>query len=390
MKKYIRIDVLYIVAILDFFVMFVNLNYIPDYRTIRDLFMALIGMYILTQVPKIDFFRDNLFLWSAIGFTALLCLYTSYTQRYNYANINIFYSSIEFTVSLIETFILMGMIASRGLLDDILKKYENLLCGLLAINDLLVFAVGPREKIYFLGSKFVVVYVHLFFLCIHLYNKRKEEVKLLEAAGFCIFMVIISLKVSCATGIVGTGVFWIFYLFLSKYKEIFENPRVYTVILLLCGSFVVTYALILNSELIQNLIVGLLGRSLTLTGRVNIYVLIPFILLPKLWLGYGYASTYTVYMFYTGYANSQNGLIEWVSEIGIIGTLGLVAIFIYAIGYSYKTKSNRESVYPIITYIYVLTFISTIEVSINKMFISAIAIIWASALEKRRINEKNM
>ncbi|SDB46900.1 hypothetical protein SAMN02910298_02356 [Pseudobutyrivibrio sp. YE44] len=388
MKKYIKPDFIYVIAILMFMAMFVNLNYVPNYRKMRDVIFVIVGIYLVFQIPRIDFIKDNWKLWACILLTSAVTIYTSYVQRYDYADFNILSSAIEFSISVIETFLLLGIIGSRGLIDKILKYYEVLLVLVIAANDALAFAIGPRDKIYFLGSKFVVVYIHLLFLAIYLYNRRKNRLKLLEVSLFSVFMVVISLKVSCATGIVGTAAFFIFYLFLSRYKVLYENPKVYTVVLLLCGSFVITYSLLLNSGVVQKIVTELLGRSLTLTGRVDIYIWVPFILLQKLWFGYGYASTYEVYMFFTGYANSQNGLIDWISQIGIVGTAGLVGIFIYSIAYNYKTEENRDRVYPLILFIYVLTFISTIEISYNKIFISVMALIWASALEKRRINEK--
>ncbi len=95
-------------------------------------------------------------------------------------------------------------------------------------------------------------------------------------------------------------------------------------------------------------------------------------------------------MFFTGYADSQNGIVEWMSQVGVIGTIFLIGFMTYMFAFANKYKSIRKVIYPFIILIYIFIFISTVEISYNRIFLSILGIIWAIALgNEGEINEEN-
>ena len=90
---------------------------------------------------------------------------------------------------------------------------------------------------------------------------------------------------------------------------------------ILAGSslFVVLYEVVLLNPYVQTLITTVLKRSLTLTGKNNIYMQIFLNVLKKslVYGGYGYGSSYEVCVKYLYYADTQNGILEWILQTGI-------------------------------------------------------------------------
>lgn len=388
MNKYIKIDFLYIAGILNLFSTYISLSYVTNYRTIKAALMIIIAGYLITQTNELFKCRQKGFVFLVFLLCAIV-LGTAIVYKSDYTSRNIVYSALEFVVPLIENFLILKLSIFRGMLSSILKSYCEILAVLLVVNDFFAFTTGIRNSTYFLGSKFFVVYVHLFWFALYFYLNQYSKYRLYTLVLIGIYMIVLSTRISCATGIVGTVFFMILYLGFAYKHTVLENPRVYFLVLLLSSTFVISYDLLLNSEFIQNLVTNYLGRSLTLTGRVNIYEVLPIILGQRFWFGYGYGTTYDVYTYYTGYANSQNGMIEWMSQIGLVGICVLISFFAYILSYNYKTEFNMKRIFPVVVFIYVMTLISTVEISINRLFFGALAIIWATALEMRLEHEKN-
>lgn len=104
----------------------------------------------------------------------------------------------------------------------------------------------------------------------------------------------------------------------------------------LVGFHILLYTVILQSKFINDLMVALIGRDLTLTGRVDIWKLLISIIKQKPWMGYGYDAIWNtpemVYYIHSKFTfefvGSHNGPIHLLLEFGIIGFIAFFIIFL--------------------------------------------------------------
>lgn len=161
------------------------------------------------------------------------------------------------------------------------------------------------------------------------------------------FIVLIGLTVystvfvDCNTGIVSVGIFLIFFIIARKRYSFFIKPQVFSITLVSTILFVVIYSIVLDSSLVKFIVQQVFDRDISLTGRTNIYKLLGTVLTNDIWTGYGYGINYSVSKALFNYDNTQNGLMEWILQVGIIGTSFLV-LFLYVLFLEYLKRSHRQ------------------------------------------------
>ena len=134
-------------------------------------------------------------------------------------------------------------------------------------------------------------------------------------------------------------------------------------------------------EIVQDFIVNTLGRSLTLTGRTRIYNKLPELLYKRLWTGYGFGSSYEICMQYGSFPNTQNGIAEWVLQVGLPATVILVVLIYVVIHMLHKSEMSGKAGIPGIFVLYVLAFLASVEVTINLAYFFWLAVLVGIALE---------
>ena len=159
------------------------------------------------------------------------------------------------------------------------------------------------------------------------------------------------------------------------------NPLFYVAILLVCCSFMYVFEIVLSNEIVQDFIVNTLGRSLTLTGRTRIYNKLPELLYKRLWTGYGFGSSYEICMQYGSFPNTQNGIAEWVLQVGLPATVILVVLIYVVIHMLHKSEMSGKAGIPGIFVLYVLAFLASVEVTINLAYFFWLAVLVGIALE---------
>jgi O-antigen ligase len=247
-----------------------------------------------------------------------------------------------------------------------------LLCDFLAL-----FSSNDEEN-FLLGNKFNVTYTHVFFLFIFYYiNQYIIKKSIFYKTLFLMIIVItfgMAIKLKCATSIISlfSALFVVFYL--KKLYRFLINPLfcVFSIVALdLLFFFFISQ--ILQIPFVQTIVVDVLQKDLTLTTRTNIFDLafIPLAFRP-LW-GFGPFNCYAVVPAITGgYPNLQNGILNSVLEIGIIGTV-LLLICVYFIIY-YSNKYNQYRGNQLFLGLFVFFVIaSLVEVTIDNMFLCYIS-----------------
>ena len=152
-------------------------------------------------------------------------------------------------------------------------------------------------------------------------------------------------------------------------------------IYLLSLSFVFWYPKLFDIKILNDLAMYFGENLSNLSGRMTVYNLLPEICSERLFIGYGYGTSYDVLMLLTGTADAQNGFWELVVNIGLVGAI-LFTIILFN-PYNDKHKSNKCN----IAYIYLIIniLIGFIEVPYNNsLLIIAILV----SLINRFNNEK--
>lgn len=250
---------------------------------------------------------------------------------------------------------------------------------LMVINDLLIFSgiisfTDGTYKTYLVGTKFSVSYLHIYLLAFYFVkNYSKLRFNLRYAAILLLFggaVIYISIRVDCNTGIIGCLLLMVlivsFKIFPYRCLREFATARVFVIFLI--GSVFISFLLesIVSIPFIKRFITDL-GRTTTLTGRTEIFALY-VIRMAGHWLwGYGYGNAYSTSMSLFGYANAQNGLLQWILQVGIIPVIIMVMLFALFFK-KLSIHNNIMEIMPLIALIYVFIVLGAIEITFSMNF----------------------
>lgn len=355
------------------------------YDVIKYIFIVLIALLLIKKY-RFNIFRQNRMLnLTVIAFAAVVLL-VSWLDRDLSAVRDPFLAAIIFAAILLEFLFTLETAAYEGVMHQFICLYYKLTLVLTILTDVLIFAApGLQEKYtyYFVGTKFRVVYLHFFLIAFYLTKNLKKLKKkhaafrttsctLLFFVGFTVF---ISWRVDCASGIVGTILLFIFYFRTGRSNSVLHYPVTFLCVLLGSFSFIWTYRLFIENPYFSDFITDIMGRSLTLTGRVDIYKNIMPVIKKQLLTGYGYGSSYEVCMDHFGYADSQNGLMEWILQVGIAGTIPLLIWMCIAMRQT-KVKMKYKNWEPLMALVYVLLLSASIEITLSLDFFGLLLCIY--------------
>ena len=237
------------------------------------------------------------------------------------------------------------------------------------ISDINALTYSNSEGVgYLVGNKFSVSYTNLLFATLYfmqhplLDRQHTIKLKLILLLSF-----IIAVKTECTTAIIGTI---LMYIFIFRMKETWKAKlykwQTYLLILFICDIlFFFFTSFFINNPLMEYIIVDLLGKDLTLTGRIGIYVALSEIIQDCPLYGYGFGNAH-IYTTMSGIGpNAQNGLFNLILEVGI---LGCISFFLMILGILKVSNTNKFS-YPIICIIYTMLILSSIEITFSTVII---------------------
>lgn len=370
-----------IVLILLYFAQFVNINYLSSYPTIRYAFIFVIAIYLF---PRYRSFFQSKYMSVNVGviLLSLSTIISSYINEDLISTRNSFLSSILFFTALLETFFLFEYTVEIGQIKKAINVFYTLTVLVVTVTDVLALRIGTVDNVYLIGSKFQVVYLHMFLIALYLMkakineeNRFKYQIMTTVYFGLSVFMGIV---VDCNTGILGTiGLIFIYILAMNR-KDLLCSQTIYLIVLVISFMFMFTYEFILNNTYVQNFIVNILNRSLTLTGRTDIYLLLPSVMMKRKWFGYGYGTSYDISVRYFRYADTQNGLAEWIIQVGIIGVAFIILVLFNIFRKLKKENLAGQCNYSIMAYIYTLTILGTVEITFGRLLFGAAALLYAS------------
>lgn len=256
------------------------------------------------------------------------------------------------------------------------------LAALTLMSDLLMFT-GPKFtdgafETYLIGTKFDVAYAHmnlmaLFFTQLSYYRKGRKDVKLplRLLLSFMAINVIISLRVDCNTGMLGSLLIVVITYICDRYdsfrNKLFGSVWFFAFTLIISTTFAYYIFWILEQPIVQYLVVEKMGRSLTLTGRTDIYALFPSSMQEHWMWGYGYGNAFPVCVALYGYTDVQNAVLQWVLQVGVPATIAMCLVFCYIMKL-YRDAGCSKKLVPIIALIYMYLLLGTVEITINLTF----------------------
>lgn len=372
----------FFIITLLFHIFFIRFPFINNYLNIQRILMIIVLVFILLNYSlNIKKYKIDV----VMIIYGILVLISGYINRDKHEITHTLVSSFTYVISLFEFYYATKIIANKKDYTFIIKSLFYISLIYVLINDLLLlFRINPFGQYYLLGNKFDVSYLHLFVIASYLTLKKQADIKKKIIFSIMIIISFIVFKyVKCSTGIIGLFIFILLLIFFKNKNKI--NSKLFFSSLLISSLFVFFVERILQISFIQNFIVNFLNRDLTLTGRIIIYENIPQLLKNHIMFGYGYSSSYETWMKFIYYPNSQNGLIDFIVEQGIIAT----CFFLIMLKRILFKIRNINFIQPIFLFIIVLNILASVEITINIFYVGLMLLLYSSYKEEEKSNEKS-
>lgn len=366
-----------IIIFLFFHIAFITIPYFEYYDFMKYVIIVSIALYLLYNYKtlfKKKYRRVN----AILTLFVLVVLITGYINKDNLKERNVFYAAIVFSVIVLEAFYLFQCFEQKNIVDRAINITYRLTVFYVVLTDMLLILypklVLEQEGYYLIGNKFSVVYTHLLMLCLYWFVKGKTSKNnrfiLLILYALTLF---VSFYIDSTTGVIGSILLFLFMVLYKKIGLFVMKPFIPVVILIVSCTFFFIFS-ISDNGLMKFIVVDLLAKDSTMTGRTDIYLNV-FSLLPgHLWSGYGYGSTYEVCMDILGAPNTQNGLLELLVQHGIMGVvLFFVLMFMVFKKNSYlKTRLYSRA---IVAMIYIYIVLASVEITLGLEFFVLLAIL---------------
>lgn len=372
---------------------------VPMFSQVKFPLLIVGGVALLTQFKLIIntiFKKKYFFVMLLLLFFFLMLSISMLVNR----NLNFGFSTVRNTsrlmLYLFELFVLMMVLAETGRGKktlDFLFKYLLMLAvvtDVFLLTGLVTFRSGRFES-YLIGSKFSVAYLHMNLLGIWVVRmqRKKQDVHMPRWLILVLSLLIIwvSIRVNCMTGVLGCVMLVILMLMIRRSESrrggLFTSPVI--LLLLLAGSVVFSLVAeeIVSIPFVRDFVEDVLSRDVTLTGRLQIF----FEYADKLqgrWLngfGYGNGNVAAVRLF--GYENAQNGLLQWVLQVGILSTSAMILWMLQIFRQANRLGQKRSmEIMPLVALIYVYIAIGTAETSFDMCFLMWFGLLFMLSSEK--------
>lgn len=389
MKVKVTVSITAVMLVLIFILQFVSFPYFSWYNLVKYGIIVSAGIFIIPQYKLFLKKRYMVINLLAILF-CMLTVYASYINRSRVKERNPFLASIVFVATFILFLFFVEIIAEKEQIKRMIGSFYKTAFVIAVITDIIMF-MKPELVItyrgnYFIGTKFSVVYLHLFLIALYLakinfQTQKRFRKKRLVALG--VWNIVVGIYVHCATGIVGLVVLYVLIYIIEKRERLFLNCIMFTVIQLSCFAFVYINQRVLNNSLVQGILRDILKRDITLTSRTKIFELVPQLLIGNTTWGFGYGTSYELGMRLGGFPDTQNGILEWVWQVGVPTTIIMLIMFasFFFVSNRYENNRNKKIIIPILACVYLLTILGTVEITIGTMYFALLIMVFGISIE---------
>lgn len=356
---------------------------IPVFSLVKNPILYIGGLCILTQTELLirTFMKKKYFyLWLLIFLFCGLLLLSAYNNQNPTIGTSPIRGTIRMILYLLELYALIIWVGEKGygkFLVDFLFFYALILVIIsdtLLLTKLIVFVDGNKEA-YLNGTKFDIVYLHMDLLMLWVlrsdgatHTKGISKVVLIVSI---IYMEIISFRVQCMTGVLGTAVLFAGLMMIDrpsrKGLNALNSPAVFILALAGCLLFPFVSELIMAIPAVRHFVVEVLGKSENLTGRMEIFKLFGEQMEGHWAFGFGMGNANVAAMTLFGYATAQNAILQWILQAGFWVTAVLALIFIVVFDQLSKTRQFRKTM-PLVVLIYVYIFLGVVETTFSMSF----------------------
>lgn len=295
-------------------------------------------------------------------------------------------------VKIILLFSIIDEISKRSSYEYIVKIFFKIIIVILLFTDLTILVtrgtgIGGTDVLpdYLIGNKFVVSYLHMLFLCIYqasdVFSKNKFKRSFIFILLTC-FSIMICGIVDCNTGIIGVmAVFLITVLSQNRIIcYILEKPFIFIVVFVGLTFLLVGSNIILENPFVKQIIVNVFHRSMTLTGRLEMYNITLEAISLKPILGYGINSTYVEDVL--SFGNAQNGLLKMLLDYGYMGTSVFLALCYKSFSRFNKKIISFKGNKAFSIFLYAMIICSMVEINISGIFYLGLALVNSSKIKK--------
>ena len=333
-----------------------KLYYLSQFRTINLLIILYCLYNAINSVFSVDKNIDDIK-------TIALSTDINYTPASTFVG-------FAFALKILSLFFIIEYAVLNKSLRILIKIFLYLTIILLTTNDMLIFLKGINVNggDYLLGNKFQVAYMHYFLLLFYtLKGIHFKSLNINKCYLTILYTALFSFYIKCTTAVLGSIILLLFYYNRKRIHKYFYNPKFIICVILLTASFFWIFTDVLNNNFVNYILVDILGKDPTLTGRVGIYALLDdTFLLDTIW-GVGLENSHSFMAHLFGAANTQNGLFEVWVEQGLIGTILFLSL-IYTITKSVETNIYRNYSFPTLSLMYVFILLGTVEITFGYRF----------------------
>ncbi|MBU3111065.1 O-antigen ligase family protein [Clostridium lacusfryxellense] len=302
---------------------------------------------------------------------------------------NTFFSGIVYVVIIAEIFFVFEYMSIKGHMELIIKTFYKLTLFYIILTDIIMITMPNLYMqyggYYLTGNKFNVSYLHLQLIVLFVQKcKIEKKFKLYEKSIFVVLSILtfrITIFVNCSTGMIGLILLLLLLIFS---KKMLCKANTILFVLIVSSSFLFLYSDVLSNQYVQYFIENVLHKSITLTGRMNIYTSLFSMLKNQFLFGYGFGSSYEVCTRLISAVNTQNGLLECILEQGIISTCLLLILIYLVFKQSEKYSIRSTFCFPAVVMIYVYSLLSSVEVTLNTSYLIWIAMIYATCISNTK------
>lgn len=361
------------------------------YTSIQYVFLLLILSYVFRKIYKV---RKSdwcfILLIFVMGGLIVISSYVGNVVGYN-LRASIYYATFTGVMCLF-------LIEARRVekLKEVLIGGKLYLIVVLALTDMLMIVLpskfynisGRDIGTTLLGNKFNVAYAHLMLMFLSIFLEERLHVRNKKVIIYAIIVAGICKFCDCTTALLGCCLFVFLYFVPLKIKEVLSRPIVVMLLFFLSAFLLLAFDGILMSKPIQYLIVEVLHRDGTLTGRMQVYPYVLMLIADKPWFGYGYG-TDIVKRVSIWYANAQNGLLDFAIRYGWLASAALT--FNVFVATAKNSKNNKHNIdgknWLTLIMIYVYIFMGIAEITYGKVFFFYIILLYACSC-LRSVNKK--
>ena len=370
---------------------------IPAFSALMFPILYIGGLCILMQTGTLlrKFLKKKYFytLLVVLAFCAVV-LVSAVVNRHPYVGTNPMRTSLRLVLYLLELFALAVWIAETGKWKyalNILFWYVLLLTVVtdaLFFSRLVVFKKGKTEN-YLVGTKFSVSYLHMYLLMLWVLRFRMQKRYVKKSKRLLIvalpIIVAVAIRLDCMTGVIG-GILLILLLLMvdSKIQKRFlrlSGP--FRIFLLMAATVLFPFIAerILSIPIVAYTVEDILGRDLTLTGRLMIFNQFGRKMHGNWLWGYGYGNGNVAAEHFFRCANAQNALLHWILQGGIAVAAAIVTL-VLMIFKRFSHCTRKKEIMPIAALVYVIVILGMVETTYNLCFFLWLALIFAFVNER--------